>query len=451
MRASAVAVAVLSVATTLSLGPRSVILAQTGQTTPAQAPTFKSTTSLVLVEVNVVDKDGKPVPNLTADDFQVKLDGQVRPVRAVTYEQIESPGAVPDAALAPEEPPTNRVMNDKATPPPPTPRHRVVVILVDDLSLTPSRGKSMLAAASRFVQSLPPTDLVGLTTTSESTHVNPSTDHLAVQAALPRVTGQLADPRDLPGPPVGIEEGIEIADGDSALEREVVLRDCYAGVPVQPTDAQIAAGTKANSCGDDVEHKARQIGQVAEGTAHTQIRSYIDAVNSMRSVPGMKQLVAVSDGLAFIKRTQSAVELEPLAKAAAAAGVQITVLTEEPNGIDVAETDRTAVPGPGSLPPPNGSVNAQVRRADSLWLQQGIETVADMTGGQYYRVIGTADPFFARVALSTSALYELGVEAPPKSEPGRDFSLAVHVNKSGLTVRANRHALRAGAGRPRAD
>src|SRR5579863_1824008 len=97
MRAPTVAVA-LSVAMTLALGTRPAVLAQAGQTPAAQTPTFKSTTSLVLVEVSVVDKDGKPVPNLTADDFQVKLDGQVRAVRAVTYEQIATPLAAPAVA-----------------------------------------------------------------------------------------------------------------------------------------------------------------------------------------------------------------------------------------------------------------------------------------------------------------------------------------------------------------
>ena len=50
----------------------------------AQTPTFKSTTALLVVDVSVLDAQGRPVPNLTANDFQVKLDGQVRPVRTVT-------------------------------------------------------------------------------------------------------------------------------------------------------------------------------------------------------------------------------------------------------------------------------------------------------------------------------------------------------------------------------
>src|SRR5580704_14377174 len=192
-----------------------LVSAQSPQT--SQAPTFRSTTSLVLVDVTVLDKTGKPVPGLTADDFQVKLDGRVQPVRAVTYEQIANPLAPPEMALAgpdatngPAGAPT-RVESPRSAPPP-APRRRVIVIMVDDLSLVPSRGKSMLAAAVRFVQSLPSTDLVGYTTSSQSAGMNPTPDHVAVQVALPRLAGELMDPRQLPGPSVGIVEGIEIAD-----------------------------------------------------------------------------------------------------------------------------------------------------------------------------------------------------------------------------------------------
>ena len=412
------------------------VSAQSPQT--PQTPTFRSTTSLVLVEVTVLDKDGKPVPGLTADDFQVKLDGQVRPVRAVTYEQIATPLAAPAVVAEPDVAtgaPTRVEANGVA--PPPAPRRRVIVIMVDDLSLTPSRGKGMFAAAARFIAALPPTDLVGYTTTSQSASMNPTTDHLAVQVALPRLVGHESDPRQLPGPAVGIDEGIEIRDGDSALLDRVIIRDCYPGV-VPPAGTQ---ALETSPCGEDVGRKARQVGAVAEATAREQIQSYLEAVAALRAVPGLKQLVVISDGLALPRRTQVAVALDPLAKTAAAAGVQVTVMSEEPSGADVEDADHS-LGGRGSAGLVlTGQLASQVRRADDLSLRQGVETVADLTGGTYYQVIGTADPFFTRVALATSAVYELGVEAPEKSAPGRDFALAVHVNRNGLTARANRHAL----------
>jgi VWFA-related protein len=408
-----------------------LVSAQSPQT--PQTPTFRSTTSLMLVDVTVLDKDGKPVPGLTANDFQVKLDGQVRPVRAVTYEQIATPLAAPEVAMPDVAKGAPTRVESIAGAPPPVARHRVIVIFVDDLSLTPSRGKGMLAGAARFVRSLPTTDLVGYTTSSQSASLNPTSDHLSVQAALPRLVGQLNDPRQLPGPAVGIDEGIEIRDGDSALLDQVIIRDCYPGV-VPPSSG---TALENSPCGEDVGRKAREVGAVAEATARRQIQSYLEAVAALHDVPGLKQLVVISDGLALPRRTQVAIALDPLAKTAAAAGVQVTVLSEEPLHSDVEDTDRSL----SATGPTSGQLAAQVRAADDLSLRQGIQTVADLTGGTYYQVVGLSDPFFERVALATSALYELGVEAPDKSAPGRDFALAVHVDRSGVTTRANRHAL----------
>src|SRR5664279_748020 len=51
---------------------------------PTAPPTFRSSVTLVTVDVSVLDRDGKPVPGLTADDFQIKLNGKLQPVRALS-------------------------------------------------------------------------------------------------------------------------------------------------------------------------------------------------------------------------------------------------------------------------------------------------------------------------------------------------------------------------------
>src|SRR5579862_4951906 len=101
-----------------------------------QGPTFTSTTSLVLVDVTVLDKDGRPVPGLTADDFKVKLNGQDRAVKVVNYQQIaaapDATPAVPDAAADPERVQAVVAPNSAAAP-----QRRVIVVMIDDLSMTP--------------------------------------------------------------------------------------------------------------------------------------------------------------------------------------------------------------------------------------------------------------------------------------------------------------------------
>lgn len=84
---------------------------------------------------------------------------------------------------------------------------------------------------------------------------------------------------------------------------------------------------------------------------------------------------------------------------------------------------------------------AAVHRDDGRALGQGVEDIAGATGGNFYRVVGQPDRFFGFVATAMSSVYHLGVEAPPGSEPGREFRLSARVRRAGVTVRANRLAM----------
>jgi hypothetical protein len=151
----------------------------------------------------------------------------------------------------------------------------------------------------------------------------------------------------------------------------------------------------------------------------------VNVINAMKAAPGLKQLVIVSDGLGVAGREQM-LDFQPVARAAAEAGVHLSVLEQEP--------DLTSVEDRAPL-------DNEVRRADNLALTEGLITMTEATGGDFYRVIGLPDPAFTRVALATSGVYHLGIEAPPGSAPGRNFTLAARVKRSGLTVHANRVAV----------
>ena len=62
------------------------ILATSFASSPtAQQPTFKSGVDLIRLDVHVVGDDGTPVKDLTADDFDVKVNGKPAPVRALQF------------------------------------------------------------------------------------------------------------------------------------------------------------------------------------------------------------------------------------------------------------------------------------------------------------------------------------------------------------------------------
>jgi VWFA-related protein len=379
-----------------------------------QAPVFRAGVTLVTVDVTVLDHDGKPVPGLTADDFEVKLDGHVRPVRAAAYEEIATPVAsTASSGAAPARETTNAV---------PAAEPRLFVVLVDDLFIAPTRDKGLFRAASKFVAELPATDVAGFTTSSGAATVNPTRNRAAVEAAIRRAAGQYMDPRDLPPDMVvGLDEAQEIAAGDQSLLKRVVGRDCFGGQT--PNAAQMNGG-----CAEDVEQKVRHMDQLVQDTTDRQIVSFLGVINAMRPAPGRKFLVLLSDGLLIPNRSKNggAVGLEPIARAASAAGVQLSVLFADPDAVSMTARDQAA---------------AGVLRDDGLVVMRGIQTVADMTGGNFWRVMGQPDRFFNFVMQSTSGVYHLGIEAPADSPPGRDFTLAARVRQPGLAVHANRVAI----------
>ena len=199
-----------------------------------QQPAFKGGVSLITVDVTVLDRDGKPVPGLTANDFQVKLNGKVQPVRALTFLESSTdaaePAPDPKAPVMPQMFPVAEVKGGAAET---TRESRVFVVLVDDLSFPPVGGKALFAAAQRFIAVLPGADLVGFATSSGPGAVNPTRDRAPIAAALKAVVGEYSDPRGIdrgtgigkesgPDQSLGISQSLDIDRGDdTALLRAI--------------------------------------------------------------------------------------------------------------------------------------------------------------------------------------------------------------------------------------
>ncbi len=114
------------------------------------APPFRGGVSLVTVDVTVLDKEGRPVPGLAAEDFQVKLNGKVQPIRALSY--LEARTDTTESVPAPKGPvmPQMFPVADVKEAPPGGTESRVFVLLVDDLSF-PATGGLLLAALTATV------------------------------------------------------------------------------------------------------------------------------------------------------------------------------------------------------------------------------------------------------------------------------------------------------------
>jgi VWFA-related protein len=328
---------------------------------------FVGGVSLVSVDVSVLDQDGRPVPGLSAEDFEIRFNGARQPVRALSYDSVTASAPVPPAALSVSH---LREVTNTVRPP----EGRIFVVLVDDISMPASRGKPLFFAASRFIDSLPAGDVAGMTTSSGLLTVNPTRDHAGVAAALRRSLGVYIDPRDMAIPGL-------------------------TGHPPAFTSPAL--------------------------TADAQLRAYLNVIDAMRMAPGLKTLVLISDGLALAPRDER-MWCETIARTAASSGVQVSVIAQEPDGPSTSEWPILRVPEP---------------HEDTRARLAGIQTIADLTGGRFYRVSGAPDAAFTRVSLASAGLYHLGVQSPVDAVPGSDYQLSAKVARDGVTVHANRHAV----------
>src|SRR5262245_37602792 len=132
--------------TGLALAATAVLSAQ-DTPVPAQAAqppqTFKSSVDLVPVDVNVVDRDGRPIADLTAQDFSLKVDGKPRRIASAQFvavnRNVEREPINPDYSANPK-----------------TAGARLVMLVVDQGNIGSSRGKYAIDAARRFIGRLSP-------------------------------------------------------------------------------------------------------------------------------------------------------------------------------------------------------------------------------------------------------------------------------------------------------
>jgi VWFA-related protein len=418
-----------------------VTLAQSQQ----PPPSFRSGVSLVTVDVTVLDADGRPVPGLTAADFEVRLNNRVQPIRAVTYVQVAQTmaGAVGPSFDAAPLPPAPAAPKDPKNVPVTT-VDRVFVLLVDDLSFAPMAGKELLAAAERFVATLPATDLIGVTTSSGTTATNPTTDRAPVLASLKKIAGVFQDPRfESYGPSAGpdqqagIAQALDIDRGDMSVLKQAIANECFNG-DIQVFNTQSVGEVLATSeCARTVKVSATRTAAQMKAIVQRQAQAFEAVIRAMRSASGIRHLVVLTDGVALSQDNQTMI---PVARAAAEAGVQLSTMMATG---DISLTDQ----GRRVSTRQRAQVDAgapQRRREDNQMFLNGARTTTDMAGGEFYQVTGAPDRFFERIRASSSAIYRLAVEVPPDTKPGKDFALAARVMKrSGVTARANRHAVAA--------
>lgn len=368
----AIAIAVLALT-----GDRVSVSAQA----PASAPTLA-------VDVQVVDRDGQPIAGITADKFNVEVNGRRR--RVIEARQVDATGT-----------PGTETLEGR----------RVYFLAVDASTFGPGASAGAVGAITAFIRTLPAGSLLGLVTFPVGPAVELTTDHASVATALTSITGQRQPTRSGQFG-LGVNDVMEYLS--SSDRTEMARRYCGAEL------------SEDSACPQILEQEANATVNGLETQARSSLGMVSDFVGRLQQIPGRKVLVLASAGLAVAARSGGRPDVgnlpTELAESVTRADVAFyTLMLDRLQDADQAQNARQA------------SNPAADREALGRWLDQ----FSTANGGALVRVqVGQEGETVGRIAKETASFYQLTLESLEADTAERPQRLRVRVDAPRSTVRA---------------
>jgi len=147
------------------------------------APTFKVRVNLVLVRVVVRDQQGKVVPNLHKEDFQLSDNRKPQIISTFSVESPESRVVATTTSVDPNVPADPEAAKVLAAALP----QRFVSVVFDDQHLTMQDAMFVRTSAGRFFDSLAASDRVGIYSTSGQFTQEFTDDHELLRKSLLKI------------------------------------------------------------------------------------------------------------------------------------------------------------------------------------------------------------------------------------------------------------------------
>jgi len=392
----------------------------------AQDDVLRVKTELVQTDITVVDKHGRFVDGLRADDFELRVDSKLQPLSF--FEKV-AVGSVDE-----EKQLTAARKGDKAalaklpeTPTSETDRGRVIFFFVDDVHLKSDGLTRARSVITHFVENkMTAKDRVAVVSTSgQIGFLQQLTDNKAVlREAINRLNSKYN--------PETTASQVSISEVDANLVANHGDRGLFAYL-IEATMREFQ--TDPLNAFTIVTNRVRQINAQAKMAEVDTLSRLLSFMRSTTPLAGRKLLFFISDGFVVDpKRSNGADVMRRVANEAARNGVVIYSLGTRANslgpGIDVSS----------NAYPDFSPRTASRSLAESKMPQEPLKTLADETGGRSYLNPGALDDGVAEALTESSAYYLLAWR--PDSENQRAGKSQIKVVVKGrpdLRVRMRRH------------
>jgi VWFA-related protein len=343
------------------------------QTRPGGDEVVHITTNLVQVDPVITDSKGKQVTDLTPDEVQIFEDGKAQKITNFSYVSLNS--AAP--SVAPISP-------DKNAPPVPPVRlrpeqvRRTMALVVDDLGLSFESAYYVRQALKKFLdQQMQPDDLVAI---------------------------------------------IRTGGGIGALQQFTSdKRQLYAAVEKVKWNASGRAGVAAFGpiVADPLKATLPEVGNPEAGAEFDRFREDLFAVGTLgavnyvvkglRELPGRKSVLLISDGIKIFGGDQTGNEriltaLRRLTDLANRSSVVIYAMDAR----GIANVNLTAEDSLSGMSPTDVEQSLSDRRTEFFESQNGLNYLAQQTGGLFIRNSNDLNAGIRRVIQDQEGYYLIG-------------------------------------------
>ena len=381
-------------------------------------------TELVQTDVTVVDKRGRFVDGLTADDFELQVDSKPQPLSFFEKVIAGSDDEAKQIAAARKGDTAAKVEKTSASG---TPRGRVIFFFVDDVHLAADSLDRARSVLTHFVENkMTPQDRVAvLSTSGQIGFLQQLTDNKAVlREAISRLNSKY-NPETTAGhvPISEVDANLVANHGDRGLFAylmEATMKEFQVG----PLNAFTI-----------VTNRVRQINAQSRITEVDTLSRLESLMHSTTPLAGRKLLFFISDGFVVdTKRSHGSDVMRRVTAEAARAGVVVYSLGTRPISL-----------GPGTDVSQNGYPDFSPRTAgrtlaESTMPREPLETIAAETGGRSYLNPSALDDGVDE-ALAESAGYYLLVWRPDSENQraGKSRLKVVVKGRPDLKVRMRQH------------
>lgn len=385
--------------------------AQAGGTAPPPG-IFRSSTSLVEVDVIVKDRDGRFVSGLTADDFEVLEEGVPQPIQHF-YLVTETPTSAADVSptvVLPRSPDqTGR---------------RVFLILFDHEHLSAPLVSRVKHEVMQFVnEQFRPTDLAGVYVNGGLWRNRLTNDRQEILDGIRALSPSLETPAKrlsalIAYPRIPSEyDTVRIERGDKQRAEEIAQQNCAA----EPVSCAQEGGREYVE--ERIETKAKTHVEEARRAAASTVEMLRHASRNLARLDGRKTILLISEGF-FVDDLRA--ELPQIAGEAARAGIAIYTLNAR------------GTSGVGGRILPDASVDRGTLSTFGETRQEGLDVLAAETGGIAFRNSDNYRLSLSSIASDTSTYYVLAYAPVNTALDGKFRRIELRAKWAGTNVRARR-------------